>query len=489
MIIDSARPSPPHHHAPAAAGRVPAGILSTLEAGGGSTPIERIVLVSLNPFLGDTIARVCFAIGAYRRRYGASVELHVLCPYAHLLRKTRGLWPHVVELSSLFPSQRLIELERLPVEQLSRLTQSSPIVKSFRKVCRDWLRAALGPLLTPHTVVDADLETAPLAVSRMLQDRGARLFIKREQVEVFQTAAWRELRAETARAGAALVLRLGGSVRADTASGSQVKSLADFVERTPRTIYDRINLTLRAILNRAGRQAGGSIAPSTFRQFRRRQAAQALVDARFGSQVKPPLVLFNFNASSYKVGSQLHALTCHELAMRATFAACPEATFVYTSPAGLPPSPGGDRLTAIQNLNVQALRSVVATRRGEGRLVFEAPHHDDDLVTAAIVTADVIVSLDSGFVHLAYALTGALRNTRARANHVINFGLPGWNASGASFWSLGGPTSIGVIDVTTSAGVEAGYVALRRSIAQCLDSRTRLSRSRRSRSTARRRGD
>ena len=100
--------------------------------------------------------------------------------------------------------------------------------------------------------------------------------------------------------------------------------------------------------------------------------------------------------------------------------------------------------------------------------MFEAPHDDDDLVTSAIVAADVIVSLDSGIVHLAYALTGALRNTRARGNHVINFGLPGWNTSGASFWSLGGPTSIGIIDVTTSSGVEAGYVALHRAIAQCL---------------------
>ena len=323
-------------------------------------------------------------------------------------------------------------------------------------------------------------------MSRLLQDRGARVSIEREQFAAFQTAAWRELRAETARAGAALVLRLGGSVRAETASGSHQKSVADFVERAPRTIYDRINLTLRAILNHRGRQAYGSIAPSTFRQFRRRQAAQALVDARFGSQVKAPLVLFNFNASSFKVGSQLYALTCHELAMRAAFAACPEATFVYTSPAGLRPAPGGDRLTAIEDLNVQALRSVVATLRAEGRRVFEAPQHDDDLITAAIVTADVIVSLDSGFVHLAYALTGALRKTRARVNHVINFGLPGWNTSGASFWSLGGPTSLGIIDVTTSAGVEAGYVALRRSIARCLGARTRQSRSRRSRSTAQR---
>jgi hypothetical protein len=446
----------------------PAGVLSILEADGGPRSIERIVLVSLNPFLGDTIARVCFAIGAYRRRYGASVELHVLCPYAHLLRQTPGLWPHVVELPFLFSSQRLVQLERLPAGQLSRLTQGSPIVRSFRKVCRDWLRAALGPLLTPHTVVDADLETAPLAVSRILQERGAGVFIKREQFKAFQTAAWRELRAETARAGAALVLRLGGSVRAETVNGSHEVSVVDFVEGTERTIYDTINLTLRAILNHKGRQANGSIAPSTFRHFRRRQSAKGLVDARFGSQITPPLVLFNFNGSSYKRGSQLYAFTCHELAMRAAFAACPEATFVYTSPAGLPPSPGGDRLAAIQGLNVQALRSLVATLRAEGRRVFEAPHHDDDLIFATIVTADVIVSLDSGFVHLAYALTGALENTRDRVNHVINFGLPGWNTSGASFWSLGGPTSTGVIDVTTTAGVAAGYVALRDAIAHCL---------------------
>ena len=284
------------------------------------------------------------------------------------------------------------------------------------------------------------------------------------------------------------MLRLGGSVRADTANGSYEKSVADFVERAPRTIYDRIDLTLRAILNHAGRQADGSIAPSTFRQFRRRQAAQALVDARFGSQLKRPFVLFNFNGSSYKVGSQQYAFTCHQLAMRAAFAACPEATFVYTSPARLPPSAGDDRLTAIQNQNARTLRSVVTTLRAEGRLVFEAPHDDDDLVTSAIVLADVIVSLDSGFVHLAYALTGALRNKR-RVNHVINFGLPGWNTSGASFWSLGGPTSIGIIDVTTSSGVEAGYEAFRRSIAQCLGLRTGLSRSRGSSSKARRRGD
>jgi hypothetical protein len=427
----------------------PAGILSILEADGGPRSIERIVLVSLNPFLGDTIARVCFAIGAYRRRYGASVELHVLCPYAHLLRKAPGLWPHVVELPSLFSSQRLIQLERLPARELSRLTQGSPIVRSFRKVCRDWLRAALGPLLTPHSVVDADLETAPLGVSRMLQERGAAVFIKREQFEAFQTAAWRELRAETARAGAALVLRLGGSVRAETASGSHEVSVVDFVEGTERTIYDTINLTLRAILNHKGRQADGSLAPSTFRHFRPRQSAKALVDARFGSQIQSPLVLFNFNGSSYKRGSQRYAFTCHELAMRAAFEVCPEATFIYTSPAGLAPSPGGDRLA-------------------EGRRVFEAPHDDDELIFAMIVTADVVVSLDSGFVHLAYALTGALKNARNNVNRVINFGLPGWNTSGASFWSLGGPTSIGVIDVTTNAGVEAGYVALRRAIAHCL---------------------
>jgi hypothetical protein len=250
-----------------------------------------------------------------------------------------------------------------------------------------------------------------------------------------------------------------------------VKSVADFVERPPGTIYERINVTLRAILNHAGRQANGSIAPSTFRQFRRRQAAQALVDGRFGSRVKAPLVLFNFNGSSYKAGSRQYACTCHELAMRAAFAASPEATFVYASQARLPPSPDADRLTAIQNQNVQAFRSVAAAHRAEGRLVFEAPHDDDDLITAAIVAADVVVSLDSGFVHLAYALTGALRPTRARVNRVINFGLPGWNTSGASFWSLGGPTSIGIIDVTTSAGVEAGYVALRRAIAQCLGQR------------------
>jgi hypothetical protein len=128
---------------------------------------------------------------------------------------------------------------------------------------------------------------------------------------------------------------------------------------------------------------------------------------------------------------------------------------------------------------------VVTTLRAEGRLVFEAPHHDDDLVTSAIVAADVIVSLDSGFVHLAYALTGALRNTRARANHVINFGLPGWNTPGASFWSLGGPTSIGVIDVTTSSGLEAGYVALRGAIAQCLGPTAGRSRSRPSKAMAR----
>ena len=463
----------------------PAGILSTLKAGGELTAIKRVVLVSLNPFLGDTIARVCFAIGAYRQRYGAAVELHVVCPYAHLLRKTGGLSPHVVDLPSLFSSQRLMELERLPVEQLSRLTQRSPIVKSFSQVCRSWLRATLGPLLTPHTVVDADLETAHLAISRMLQERGGRVSIKLEQFEPFQRAAWRELRAETARAGAALVLRLGGAVRADTVSGSHEKSVAEFVERAPRTIYDRINLTLRAILNHAGRQADGSIAPSTFRQFRGRQAAQALVDARFGSHVERPVILFNFNGSSYKAGSRQYAFACHELAMRAAFAACPEATFVYTSPAALSPSMNDDRLTAIQNQNARGLRSLVTTLRAEGRRVFEAPYDDDDLITSAIVVADVVVSLDSGFVHLAYALTGALRTKRPRVNHVINFGLPGWNTSGASFWSLGGPTSIGIIDVTSSSGVEAGFEALRRSIAQCLGAKLGQSRSLRSRSRAR----
>jgi hypothetical protein len=75
-----------------------------------------------------------------------------------------------------------------------------------------------------------------------------------------------------------IVLRLGGSVRVETASGSHEKSVADFVARMPQTIYDRSNLTLRAILNHAGRQADGSVVPSTFRQFRRRQAAHALVE-------------------------------------------------------------------------------------------------------------------------------------------------------------------------------------------------------------------
>ena len=125
---------------------LPAGILSTLEAGG-PMRIERIVLMSLNPFLGDTIARVCFAIGAYRRRYGASVELHVLCPYAHLLRKTRGLWPHVVDLPSLFPPQRLIELERLPVESTDAidagLTDREVLQKSVSRLAARRAPAAL----------------------------------------------------------------------------------------------------------------------------------------------------------------------------------------------------------------------------------------------------------------------------------------------------------------------------------------------------------
>lgn len=440
--------------------------------------VEKVVILSLNPYIGDELIQMAPKILHFHRVYGPKTTIHVLSPNAHLYQETAWLKPQTLDVRQIFsPAQvEYYMATRWTPGSQARMVRDA--AEGFERYVVPKLRRHLGAT----TLLYFNARSMHVGLHRLALENGADPAKLKERYSGANTRVITRLRALSKDFKTILLYKgkdfynLLGRAGTHLKTKAMPSALYELYQRHSYVwesiwagVYSRAQEGLFDIFGKAAVAEDYLSFGHLLKSPAKAAELRAFIEGA-GLDAKKGFIVFNFNGSIDKAASFKDSLVVHQAVVEHFGKSHPDVNLLIVPPEGLPETFADahrlfkdsarreelarlrstnpetyarlDRmreLFEVHESNRQAIRDLVSASSSTAHGVALLPERDYAIINRAIQDAQLFLSRDTGMVHIAYLLRNIheLSQAERARSGVVTFSMSGASDS-ASRWTAPG---------------------------------------------------